>query len=1117
MAEHRDRGTGGEPDQPERDPQQHVDSTEPEFGSSEWLLAQLTGGRRVERADETPGAPSDGSRDEGDVALGGVADAVAGHGEIAGDSEVAGDGDVAGGSAVVGHNELAGDGVVAPGIPGSSASTGSGDPLRGQPPAGSTPAEDSAAFGAFDDLLREPTTPAEDGGAAAERAAPLDFAELLREAPPSTSDDAADEGDDTTQIAAAPQGFVWNLTSRQSGERDDAVVSTQSVDPGPSAPATPSTPVGAEAPEAASAALAGAGASEGEVSEAEAEAEGETDVVISPVRRTNFVEPQTRRAPEAAAPAPATQPEAPVAQTPVAPSPPAPTPATPSPPAPSVESPAASASPAEPSRAEPTAPTPRFEPPSFVAALRMPRPPEWGEAPSVPAEASVGSDETSDSSTPADEGRVDHRPNVHERDDEPKPTTNDTAPLHGHGLAALLGAYQEERPASRPLLGDTTGIIPLPPTYTPPTHTPPPANPSAAAPGAFPEVATPDATTSDAVTPGAGTEDPGATGSGAAGVGAADSGANTPGAVPADVPISSPAPPSTPLAQSTTSPTEGAVAPPASAPPAPGPDANPVPVTRREALRAESDPASAEVIVPPPPIEPASPEPVVPPAAVPFGEAAQTEALLGAPPSPATSPIDAEALAAASADLPTAAIPVEGLPAAPASAEPSGHPDDAEPAGGSEATDLTAPGDLTETGDLTDTDDLDDTDEPDGIAALFGDFARADGTEVADDVPDLSRGDHAQVDDGSHSAVEPEAASSPLPTPAESVDTPQGEATGIDAILFPGLAGDAQASPDADRAAGDITLLEPTAAMEGPQLGAGPDAGVGAYDFDTTAPPTVAFDAAAAAREPLAPTAPDPAGAPTSSPAAGPEATAAQAAAGPAASTPPAAPPTSPAATPPATPPVTPRDSPRGPRDPRDPRLTRRVYLIAGVLAVLLVLVGLFALGTLIPSLFGASAPSHPVAASKTPSASPTPTPTPTPTVIPKPAAAVGPGQHPWDALGGGECIQPYTSPWAETFTVVDCTADHTAQMVYTNLLSADPAAPYPGADALAQQINTLCTAGGVIDLNAAAAYPDLQVQGTFPATEEQWKSGQRSYYCFASRSSGQPLSTSVQGQGPTG
>ncbi|MGO4592343.1 hypothetical protein AB4Z18_00845 [Leifsonia sp. 2TAF2] len=198
-------------------------------------------------------------------------------------------------------------------------------------------------------------------------------------------------------------------------------------------------------------------------------------------------------------------------------------------------------------------------------------------------------------------------------------------------------------------------------------------------------------------------------------------------------------------------------------------------------------------------------------------------------------------------------------------------------------------------------------------------------------------------------------------------------------------------------------------------------------------------------------------------------------------------------------------------------RNNRILFTVVAALAVVLVLIGLFALGTRIPSWFGAAKPAAQPAASATPSAktTPSPTPTPVPTVTPKPAAAVGAGTHPWDSLGGGECIQPFTSVWAEDFTVVDCATPHTAQLVYTNLLSADPAAPYPGPDALAQQVPGLCTAGGVIDLGAAGAYPDVQVTGSFPATEQQWKDGQRSYYCFASRVSGQPLTSSVAGPGP--
>jgi type IV secretory pathway VirB2 component (pilin) len=200
-----------------------------------------------------------------------------------------------------------------------------------------------------------------------------------------------------------------------------------------------------------------------------------------------------------------------------------------------------------------------------------------------------------------------------------------------------------------------------------------------------------------------------------------------------------------------------------------------------------------------------------------------------------------------------------------------------------------------------------------------------------------------------------------------------------------------------------------------------------------------------------------------------------------------------------------------------DTRNNRILFSVAGGLAIVLVLIGLFALGTRIPSLFGAAKPAPAPTASATPVASPTPTPTPVPTVTPKPGAAVGAGTHPWDALGGGECIQPFTSVWAQEFTVVDCAAPHTAQLVYTNVLSADPAAPYPGADALAGQIPGLCTASGVVDLGAAGAYPDLQVIGSFPATEQQWKDGQRSYYCFVDRSGGEPLTSSVAGPGPTG
>ncbi|WP_271175843.1 septum formation family protein, partial [Leifsonia poae] len=200
-------------------------------------------------------------------------------------------------------------------------------------------------------------------------------------------------------------------------------------------------------------------------------------------------------------------------------------------------------------------------------------------------------------------------------------------------------------------------------------------------------------------------------------------------------------------------------------------------------------------------------------------------------------------------------------------------------------------------------------------------------------------------------------------------------------------------------------------------------------------------------------------------------------------------------------------------------RTNRLLLYVAGGLAIVLVLIGLFALGTRLPTLFAgpAAAPVASATTKPTPSRTPTPTPTPTPTVQPKPAGPQPAGVRAWNTLGGGECIQPYSTPWAETFTVVDCATPHAGQMIYTNILSADPAAAYPGADALAAQINALCTKPGILDLNAAAAYPNLQIQGTFPATAEQWKAGQRSYYCFVSRAGGEPMTSSVAGPGPTG
>ena len=209
-----------------------------------------------------------------------------------------------------------------------------------------------------------------------------------------------------------------------------------------------------------------------------------------------------------------------------------------------------------------------------------------------------------------------------------------------------------------------------------------------------------------------------------------------------------------------------------------------------------------------------------------------------------------------------------------------------------------------------------------------------------------------------------------------------------------------------------------------------------------------------------------------------------------------------------------------GPRPPRGaggplPRNQRILIIVAGALVGVLLLVVLFFLGTRLHSAFAAAPTPTPTATKKTP----TPTPTPAPTGM------AAPGIHKWSDLRGGECIAPFTTVWAETFTVVDCATPHQAQMVHRGTFPATAAAAstatpaptgtpssYPGVPALQAQINLLCTAPGVIDLSVAGGYTDIQFQGAYAASAKEWDAGQHDYFCFVTRSSGQPLTNSVAG-----
>lgn len=179
----------------------------------------------------------------------------------------------------------------------------------------------------------------------------------------------------------------------------------------------------------------------------------------------------------------------------------------------------------------------------------------------------------------------------------------------------------------------------------------------------------------------------------------------------------------------------------------------------------------------------------------------------------------------------------------------------------------------------------------------------------------------------------------------------------------------------------------------------------------------------------------------------------------------------------------------------------KTVLWIAGAVVAALLLVAFFLIGTRI------STPSIPM---PTPTPTPTASPTPTPTPTALPAGPIGEGVHRWDALLGGECLDPFDTAWQDEYVVVNCAVPHPAQLV-TRGTFADPAeAEYPGLDQLSARMNLLCTAPSVVDYAVAGAFSDIQVEASFAVDAADWESGNRTYFCFLSRTSGEPFSASI-------
>lgn len=132
---------------------------------------------------------------------------------------------------------------------------------------------------------------------------------------------------------------------------------------------------------------------------------------------------------------------------------------------------------------------------------------------------------------------------------------------------------------------------------------------------------------------------------------------------------------------------------------------------------------------------------------------------------------------------------------------------------------------------------------------------------------------------------------------------------------------------------------------------------------------------------------------------------------------------------------------------------------------------------------------------------------------IPPPAVSAQPTVpvQPVSALATGDCLQAYTSPWAGGYPVVDCAAPHLAQVLSTGILPQASGTPFPGATALRDQVNTLCSSPGLVDWDWVWNWnEDVVTDARYPSTSAEWASGARSYYCFLYTSSHQELTGSA-------
>jgi hypothetical protein len=179
--------------------------------------------------------------------------------------------------------------------------------------------------------------------------------------------------------------------------------------------------------------------------------------------------------------------------------------------------------------------------------------------------------------------------------------------------------------------------------------------------------------------------------------------------------------------------------------------------------------------------------------------------------------------------------------------------------------------------------------------------------------------------------------------------------------------------------------------------------------------------------------------------------------------------------------------------------------VLGSVLAVLAI-IALFFLGMRLPDILG------PAPAVTAPSASPSPSASPAIAIGP-----VAPGDYHWDELLGGECLDPYEGPWQDDYTVVDCANPHPAQLVRISEFPIPDTGPepYPGEEVLQASALSRCRTTGIF-APSVSALTDAQVQVSYPVSAEDWDAGNRRYYCFVSRTSGEAITGDIALPQPT-